>query len=200
MGVEHRKGGLQAHDTHGAALEPAAFFLPGVGGVVCGDHVDGAVQQPFDQGVPVRGGAQGGIHLEAAVLLDVGVREGQVVGRGLAAHIQALGLGRADEGHALFRGDVADVVGAAGLPYQGEVPLHLAPLALGGDARVAMGGGVGPGVDISPMEQALVLAVGGDELAQTFGLQHGLTHPAVGLDALAVVGEGAHITRQRRHV
>ena len=56
--------------------------------------------------------------------------------RGLAGDVHAAALGCADEGDA-FRGDVADVVGAAGLLGEPEVPGDRPPLALGADAAVA---------------------------------------------------------------
>ena len=69
--IEHREGRFQAHDAHRAARQPAGFLLGGVRGVVGGDGVDGAVAQALDQGLAVLGAAQRGIHLEAAVLLQV---------------------------------------------------------------------------------------------------------------------------------
>ncbi|CAN4046559.1 hypothetical protein EJMLMN_EJMLMN_04190, partial [Dysosmobacter welbionis] len=96
--IQHREGTLQPHDAVEAAESPR-LLLRAVGGVVRGDAVDGAVQQPFDQSIPVRGGADGGIHLEPAVIHQVLVAEDQVVGPGLAGYRQPLRLGLADEGH-----------------------------------------------------------------------------------------------------
>ena len=85
------------------------------------------------------------------------------------------------------------MVGTAGLLRQAEIPGNGAPLALGADAPVATGPGVGPVVDVAAVEEAVVLAVGGDDLAQALGFLHGRTHHVLALDAPAVVGEARHI-------
>ena len=72
---------------------------------------------------------------------------------------------------------MADVVGAACLLHQRQVPLHLLPLAGGGVTPVAVGPGIGPVVNVAAAHQALVLAVGHDEFAQGLGPAHGLPHP-----------------------
>ena len=59
------------------------------------------------------------------------------------------------------------MVGTAGLLRQAKIPGNGAPLALGADAPVAVGFGVGPVVDVAAVEEAVVLAVGGDDLAQS---------------------------------
>ena len=168
--------------------------------MVGGDHVHGAVQDPLPEGVPVPLFPERRVHLEPSLLPQLLLREQQVVGSRLAAHIQPLALGPADQRHALGGGHMADVVGAACLPYQTEIPLYLTPLALPADAPVSMGAGVGPVVDVAAAQQRLVLAVGHDHLPQTAGLFHGLTHPALALHALAVIGKGDHPPRHGLHV
>ena len=115
------------------------------------------------------------------------------MGASLAGDVQPLGLGPADEGHALLGGDVADVVAAARLPHQLQVPLDGPPLAFGADAPVTVGPGVDAVVDVAAMKQAVVLAVGHDEPAQLFGFQHGRPHHLSVLHALAVIGKGHHV-------
>ena len=196
VGVQQREGRLKAHDAHGAFLKAAALFLCAVGRVVGGDHVDGAVRQSRQQRLPVGLVPQRGIHLEAAVLLQHGVVQQQIVGGGLAGHVQSLRLGAPDQVHTLLGGDVADVVAAAGLPYQCQIPLDLPPLALRADAPVAVGAGIRPVVDIAAPQQRVVLAVGHDELTQFLGLPHGAAHHVAILHPSSVVGEGDHIRRQ----
>ena len=65
---------------------------------------------------------------------------------------------------------------------------------------MAVGGGVAPGVDVAPVEQGIVLAVGGNDLAQGLGQLHGFQHPFLRLDALAVVGEPGNIRGHGLHV
>ena len=112
IGIQQGEGGLQPHDAHGALLQPTGLLLGAVGGVI------GAVGQPLQQGLPVGGTAERGIHLEAAVLLQHGFVHQQIVGGRLTGDVQPLRLGPADQGHALLGGDVADVVAAAGLAHQ----------------------------------------------------------------------------------
>ena len=65
---------------------------------------------------------------------------------------------------------------------------------------MAVGLGVGAVVDIAAAEQRLVLAVGHDGLAQSLRATHGQAHHVLGLDALAVVGEGEAPRRQRLQI
>ena len=194
--IQHGKGRFQAHDAEGAALQALRLLRGTVGRVVRGDHVHGAVQDPFDKGLPVLRGAEGRVHLEAAVLLQIVLVQHQIVGGGLAADVQALPFCLPDQSHALLRGYVADVVGAASLPDQLQVPPDLAPFALGADPRVAVGFCVGSVVDIAAAEQAIVLAVGGDQLPEALRLRHGRPHHFIVLHAPSVVGEGDHPGRQ----
>ena len=161
--------------------------------MVRGDHVDGAVRQAFQQSLPVGLVPEGRIHFETAVLLQAGVIQQQIVGTGLTGDVQTLGLGLADQVHALLGGDVADVIAAARLPHQLQIPLDGPPLALGADAPVAVGLGVGAVMDIAAPQEGIVLAVGHDQLAQAFGLQHGAAHHVAVLNAFSVIGEGHHI-------
>ena len=114
------------------------------------------------------------------------------MGGGFAGDVHPGGLGLADEGDALLGGDVADVVGAAGLGGQGQVPLKLPVFALAGDAPMAMAPGVGPVMDVPAPKKGVVLAVGGDDLAhpQALYLRHGPAHHLLRLDSPAVVGKG----------
>ena len=196
VGIQQGKGRLKAHDAHGAFLQAAALFLRTVGRMVGGDHVDGAVRQPCQQRLPVGLIPQRGVHLKAAVLLQHGVVQQQIVGGSLAGHVQTLRLGAPDQLHTLLGGDVADMVAAACLPHQRQIPLDLPPLALRADAPVAVGAGIRPVVDVAAPQQRVVLAVGHDELAQLLGLPHGAAHHVVILYAPSVVGEGDDIRRQ----
>ena len=171
-----------------------------MGRVVGGNGVDGAVAQAFDQGLAVLGAAQRGIHLEAAVLLQVVFAQRQVVRARLAGHAHAAPLGFANQRHALGAGDVADVVAAAGLPGEFQVAFDLAPFALGADALVAVGGGIAPVVDVSAVQQGVVFAVGGEDHVFAGGCLHGGAHHLPALHAGAVVGEGAAAALERGEV
>src|SRR5439155_209986 len=108
----------------GGALELDLFFVGGVGGVVGGDAVDGAVEQGGEDGLAVVFGAERRVHLGVGVIGlaagDVGTaahdglfREGEVVGGGFAGDVEAFGFGGADGGEGAGGGDVLDVeVGA----------------------------------------------------------------------------------------
>ena len=168
--------------------------------MVGGDHIDGAVQDALNESFSVGGGAEGGIHLEAAVLLQISVIQHQVVGAGLAGHVKPLGLGVADQLHALLGGDVADVVGAPDLADELQVSADLGVLALGADASVAVGFGVLTVVDVAAAKEVVDLAVGDDHFAQGLGLHHGRAHHIVTLHAPPVVGEGDALARHALHV
>ena len=200
VGIEHRPGRLQPDDAHGAAREPAGLLLGAVRRVVRGHGVDGAVAQALDERLAVLGAAQRGIHLEAAVLLEVVLAKAEVVRSRLAGHAHPAGLGPADELHALSAGNVADVVAAAGLLGELQVALDLAPFALRANALVAVGGGVAAVVDIAAAQQLVVLAVRGDDHALAGGDLHGAAHHGVVLHAAAVVGKGAAAALQRGNV
>ena len=75
-----------------------------------------------------------------------------------------------------------------GSPHQLQIPLDGPPLALGADAPVAVGLGVGAVMDIAAPQEGIVLAVGHDQLAEALGLQHGAAHHITILNALSVVG------------
>ncbi len=84
--VQHGDGDgqrrLQAGDAEGGALELDLLLVKGVGRMVGGDGVDGAVENAFDQGVAVGGGTQRRIHFVVGVeLADVLVHQRDVVRR-----------------------------------------------------------------------------------------------------------------------
>ena len=168
--------------------------------MVGGDHVDGAVPQALQQRLAIRAVTQRRVHLEAPVLLQAGVVQQQVVRAGLAAHVHAGGLRVPDQLHALLGGDVADVVAAAGLRRQLQVALDGPPLGFGADAPVSVGACVRAVVDVAAAQQAVVLAVGRDQLAQRPRALHGLAHHARILHAAPVVAEGAHPRRKALQV
>ena len=87
------EGRFKTDDAHGAGGEAAGFFFCAVRGVVGGDHVDRAVEQALDEGVAVGLLAQGRVHFEAPVLLQIVLGEDEVVRTGLARHIDAAALG-----------------------------------------------------------------------------------------------------------
>ena len=76
--------------------------------------------------------------------------------RGFTAYIDAAFLRLPDEGGALLRGNMADVVGAAGFLSELQVPLDLAPLALAADALMSVAGSVAAVVDVAAAQEAVV--------------------------------------------
>ena len=65
---------------------------------------------------------------------------------------------------------------------------------------MAVGAGVSPVVDVAPVEEGVVLAVGHDELMKSLGGLHGKAHLRLALHTSPVVGEGRHIGGQSRQV
>ena len=83
------------------------------------------------------------------------------------------------------------MVPAAGLVGETEITLNLAPLALAADAPVPVGAGPGAVMDAAAVQQGIVLAVGGDQLAERPAALHGLAHHPRILHAVPVIGKGA---------
>ena len=65
---------------------------------------------------------------------------------------------------------------------------------------MAVGAGVSPVVDVAPVEEGIVLAVGHDELMKPLGGLHGKAHLRLALHTSPVIGEGRHIGGHGRHV
>ena len=93
------QGGFQADEAEGRGLELQVFFQGGVGGVVAGDGVQGAVRQALLDGGHVGRGPERRVDLGVGVVaLDRLIRQGEVVGRGLGGDGEARGLGRCGSG------------------------------------------------------------------------------------------------------
>ena len=63
-----------------------------------------------------------------------------------------------------------------------------------------MRAGVSAGVNIAAIEQRIILAMGGDELAEAHGLPHGAAHHSFALHAPAIVRKGDGIGSHSRHI
>ena len=200
MGVENGERRLETDDAHGAPGEALGLFLRAVRRVVGCDHVHRAVEDALEQRVPVGLRAQGRVHLEAAVLAQVVLGQHEVVRRGLAGDVQPLRLRPADKRHALLGGHVAHMIGAACLAHQLEIALQLPPLALTADALVPVGAGIRTVVDIAAVQEGVVLAVRGNDLAEACRLAHRGAHHIRILHAAAVVGKAGDVRRELLHV
>ena len=164
--------------------------------MVGGDHIDGAIQDALDQCFLVFCRADGRVHFEPAVLLQHGVVHGQVVGCCFAGHVQSFRFRLTDQRDTFLGGNVADVVFHAGLLYQLQVSFDLLPLAFGRDAFMSVLFGIFPLVDVAAEEQAVVFAVGSNDLAVALDFFHGLAHHFVILYAPAIVRESADMGGQ----
>ena len=168
--------------------------------MVRGHDLDRAVRDAPDERFTVGAAPQRRVHLEAPFLLQILVAQQQVVRRRFTAHPQSLCLGAAHQLDTLFRGDMADMVLAAGLLRERDIALHLPPLALRTDAFMPVFAAVDPVVDITAPQQVVDLAVGHDGLADRRGPAHRLLHQFVRLHAAAVVGKSDHLRSQSRKV
>ena len=65
---------------------------------------------------------------------------------------------------------------------------------------MSVGSGVVAVVNVAAVEQAVVLTMGDDHLAQPFGLQHRLPHPLFALHTSSVVGEGDAVGSHIRQI
>ncbi len=89
---------FQTDDAEGRAVELAILLIRTVWGMVGGDASEGAVAQAFDQRRFVGVRPQGRVHfVDRVVVLQVGVRELDVVRAGFAAHGDAPGNGAAQD-------------------------------------------------------------------------------------------------------
>ncbi len=149
-GVEHGERRLQAYHTHQTLLQSPALLLCAVGGVVCGNHVNGTVQKPLQQSLTVLLRPDGRIHLKPAILLEHAVMFQQVVRASLTGDIQALCLRLADQSHGLLSRDMTHVVGASRLLHQAQIPGHRPPLALRANPPVPMEAGIDSIVNVPP--------------------------------------------------
>ena len=205
---EHRaQAGLDAGHAEGRQLELAGLLVVGVGGVIGGDAVDGAVGDALDELGGVLCGAKRRVHLErgGVVVADVVLGQEQVVRGDLAGDAHAGGLGAAHELEPVGAGEVLDVQVGAGELGQLDVAGDVDLLAGRGPAQHAQAGGGDALVDLAGVDQALVLAVVHDGAAELYGVVHDAAHHAGVLDAAAVVGEGhgavgAHVAHLGEHL
>ncbi len=91
---------------------------------------------------------------------------------------------------------MADVIGAAGLTDQIEVPADLPPFAFRADARMPVRRSVRAVVNIAAVQKPVVLAMRGDQFMKPLCLPHRLAHQIVVLYASSIVGKGDHARRQ----
>ncbi len=93
--------------------------------MVRGNHVNGAVGQPLNNGCPVLVTAQGRIHLEIGVIgRHIRIREGEIMGSGFTGDRQPLCLGRTDGLNGLGRTHVAEMHPGARQFSQGNIAHH----------------------------------------------------------------------------
>ena len=131
-----------------------------MGGVVRGREVDGAVRDPAQDRVPIRRGADGGVHVEAAAEAH-GVLLGEhgVVRHGLAPDVEAPSLGPPQPQQLVRGGDVAE-------DHPGPIPGGQALEGLLDLLQRGAHRGPGPGLVVGPRralrEPLLVLRVDRD--------------------------------------
>ena len=194
--VKNGEGCFQTYNTHHALFQTFCFFLSGVGGVVCSDHVDGAVQNTCDQRFLVFCRTDRGIHFESAVFLQHGIIHGQVVGCCFAGHIQTIFFRLTDQFHTFLCGNVADMIFHACFLHQFQVSFDLLPFAFGADTFMSVLFSIFTFVDISAEEQAVVFTVSSNDHVVAADFFHGFQHHFITLYAASVIGEGADMRSQ----
>ena len=121
---------------------------------------------------------------------EFAVGENDVVGPCLTGDVDAPLFSLADEVQACRHRHMADVVTAAGLFREDDVPADLGDLALGVLPPVAVKSCIVARVDVPLVGELVDLTVGADDLVDRGSSGHQLFHHVGGLDAPAVVGEG----------
>lgn len=107
--------------------------MGGVGGVVCGEYVDGAVFHGAAQGLAVCSGAQGRADLGLGIVaLKGGFIQQQIVGAGFGGHLDAARLAPGDAVNGQRCGNMGDMHGHAKIFRQHDVAHGLIGLASGG--------------------------------------------------------------------
>ena len=109
------------------------------------------------------------------------------MGTGLTGDVDAPLFSLADEVQACRHRHMADVVTAAGLFREDDVPADLGDLALGVLSPVAVESCIVAGVDVPLVRELVDLTVGADDLVDRGSPGHQLLHHVGGLDASAIV-------------
>ncbi len=112
--------------------------------------------------------------------------------RRLAGNGDAAFFGFANQLHALFGGDVADMQPATRFFAQADVSFYLAPLALGADAAMVVGLGVHAIMDVASAEQTVHFAVLYDDAPYGCNALHRLAHQSLVLNTATIVGEAGN--------
>ena len=157
--------------------------------MVCCDHVNGAIQDTFDQCFLIFFGTDGRVHFEASVFLQHGIVHCQVVGCCFTCHIQTVCFCLTDQFYTFFCGDVAYVIFHACFLYQFQIAFDLFPFAFGTDAFMSMRLSVSTLVDVAAVEQGIVFAVGCNDHVVAFDFFHGRQHHFIVLYAASVIGK-----------
>ena len=188
--------GFNAGDAVGGAFELDFLFVQRVRRMIGGDAVDGAFEQGGDDGLAIGFRAQWRVHLGVGVeVADGCVGEREVMWRGLAGDVQAIGLGLADGSEGFSGRDMlhvqvrAEAVVLEEFAHEMNVALDDRRLGVVGIAAQAEAEGDRAGVHDGAVREARVFGVLADGQVEVRGAaQRSLHH--VGLeDGLAVVGE-----------
>ncbi len=155
--------------------------------MIGGDHIYGAVFYARDQSLSVIRAPERRVHLEPAVLLKAAVIQHQVMGTCFACHVHTLCLCISYKLNTFFCRNMADMVCAACFLSQHEISCYGAPFAFGTDTPVPVSCCILSVVDIAAVKERIVLAVGGDDLSETFCAEHCFTHYLIRLNAPAVI-------------
>ena len=185
------QGGLQPDHAAGRPGEGPGLLLGGVGGVVGGDGVDGAVPQAGDDPLHILLCPQGGIDPgQGPLRQDLVLCEGKILGAGLAGNGHPVLLHPAHDVHRLCRRDMADVDPGAGLLRQHGRAHHLQLLSDGGPSLQPELAGYAALVHRPALHHGGVLTVAEDRQLLPLGPYHGVPHQVGVVHVAAVIGEG----------
>ena len=81
-----------------------------------------------------------------------------------------------------------------------EISFNLLPLALGAYSSVSVRLGVSALVNVSSVKQAIVLAMGNNNLVQFFCFEHGRSHCFLVLYPASIVGKSNNLISQSFHI
>ena len=176
-------GGFELGAAEGGFVEGDVDFVAGVGRVVAGDAVDGAVVEALHQEVKVELGSEGGQDFEPSVeLADAFVREGEVGGADFAGDGRAEELGLADHFDRAPGADAHDVQLAAGVQREEAVAHDGDLFGAAGDALEAEHRADRAFVHRAALAQGGVFAMGEDGEVELDAEFHGLAHDEGTLD------------------
>jgi hypothetical protein len=121
-----RDQGLKTGDPEGCPLKTSGLLFSRMRGMVCGDDIDGAVEDPTDEGLTVFSTPQWRVHLIKSIITwNIGITQSEMVRSHFTGYFIRNFFEASDEFQALFGRDMTEV---ESVPFQkGQRPVPVGP-------------------------------------------------------------------------